>query len=62
VGPYIVKASSENEHTTEQIAAFKTEAIFENNEDMVLHEIILILESVLWTQNPHIKQNSTANG
>jgi hypothetical protein len=61
-GPDIVKEFSVNEQMTEQTAAFNTDAIFENTDDTVSHEIMLIADPSLGTRKANIKQNSATNG
>jgi hypothetical protein len=43
------------EQITEQTAAFKTDEIFENKDDMVSHEIMVIDEPSFETQKANIK-------
>jgi hypothetical protein len=54
-GTVFLKASSEKEHTTEQMAAFKREVIFEKREDIVSHDIILANMGIglVNTESPH---------
>ena len=53
--PDNVNNCSVYEQITEQTAAFKTDEIFENKDDMVSHEIMVIDEPSFETQKANIK-------
>ena len=61
-GPKFVKDWFENEQIIEQIAAFKTDEIFEKTDDTVSQEIMLISEPSPEARKANIKQNSATKG